>query len=60
LRAHLELQLASELVLDQAMQALGLKIPVGHAQRELRAAEGDLADVSALLEALGYGGDTEE
>jgi arylsulfatase A-like enzyme len=60
LRAHLELQLASELALDQAMQALGLKIPVGHAQRELRAAEGDLADVSALLEALGYGGDTEE
>ncbi|HIG87553.1 MAG TPA: hypothetical protein EYQ25_10955 [Planctomycetes bacterium] len=60
LRAHLELQLASELALDQAMQALGLKIPVGHAQRELRAAAGDLADVSALLEALGYGGDTEE
>jgi arylsulfatase A-like enzyme len=60
LREHLKLQLAAELALDQAMGVLGLSIPTGHAQRELRAGAADQADVSALLDALGYGGDTEK
>ena len=60
LREPLKLQLAAELALDQAMGVLGLSIPTGHAQRELRAGAADQADVSAHLDALGYGGDTEK